>query len=69
MAVYQIDKYAAIAADGTRTRRANFVLQSTDSKPTGVGAGSKCFEGDTKKVYMYDGSAWREVTASVLFDE
>jgi hypothetical protein len=37
---------------------------STDSKPTeGVGKNSLFYELDTKKVYYFDGTQWKEVGA------
>ncbi len=36
---------------------------STDTKPTDCGANSLFYELDTKKVYYFDGTTWKEVGA------
>lgn len=42
----------------------NYVGLSTDTKPVGVGAGSKFYEEDTSDVYVYDGNSWELDTPS-----
>ena len=34
---------------------------STDSKPTDVGVNSLFYELNTKKVYYFDGTTWKEI--------
>lgn len=40
------------------TRSQRFLGLSTDTKPSGVPAGSRFYETNTLLWYVYDGSAW-----------
>jgi hypothetical protein len=48
----------------------NYIGTSADSKPTDstVPLGSKFLETDTKDVYIYDGSAWHQMSANVVWN-
>jgi hypothetical protein len=41
----------------------NYLCESGDTKATtGIELGSKCLETDTDKVFIFNGSAWVEIT-------
>ena len=35
-----------------------YIGLSTDTKPSGIPAGSTFLESDTRRLFVYDGSAW-----------
>ena len=58
MALYLVEEKRSVGADGEAAVK-DFIGQSTDTKPTDVGAGSTFIEGDTQTVYVFDGTTWR----------
>jgi hypothetical protein len=45
------------------TNTQKYICESGDTKPTtGIETGSKCLETDTDKVFIFNGSAWVEIT-------
>lgn len=45
-----------------KTGNEKYIGLSTDSKPTGVKAGSTFIETNTLTIFLYSGSAWIDVT-------
>lgn len=54
---------AITRADARRWDEPTFFGLSTDAKPTGdgIGANALFYELDTKKLYYYDGTQWKEI--------
>ena len=54
---------AITRADARQWDQPTFFGLSTDAKPTGYGIGANAlfYELDTKKLFYYDGSAWKEI--------
>lgn len=54
---------AITRADARQWDQPTFFGLSTDAKPTGYGIGANAlfYELDTKKLYYYNGSAWKEI--------
>lgn len=54
---------AITRADARQWDQPTFLGLSTDVKPTGYGIGFNAlfYELDTKKLFYYDGSAWKEI--------
>lgn len=39
----------------------DYIGSSTDTKPASASIGSTCYETDTKKAYIWNGTTWVEV--------
>lgn len=50
-----------MAVTGSYTSELKWIGLSTDTKPSGQPIGTRFYETDTEKVYVYTGTDWSEV--------